>query len=413
MVTKIKGDTTISEDSMFRLGWFSINGKKINVPLQTTDLNQTAKAPLLGMKKDLSEFNEIFRVYSKEKLNSMHSSGFAYRSEESKIKRIYSFGNSKSPTVLFTRYTSVEYPDEEQTKDWVNLIYTYSDVIAVPVFSDIFTREISFTPKSGKNKGITRKKVVKDQPTTEEFESYKNYLDLFIQTIRRRNGKPILGSIPSFLPVAKIRDLIRFYIEHHVDSFYIDFNTRMFGGVDSQFTNIQQELEELGHEYEKTFLFSLNAGAGRFSGDTQIIGAKDILTSGIGVDAIGKLHIGGGDNSPIDPVVKMKALNNRLRLFNKKDYGYYRVKNLEKSFDFPKDTIFSEKKVTSIGSEKDLIYAKLFNMEQLTMESKNLRHYIEEKFKPLTLIKKEKKRVDGMDIQQLETFKQHFSSWRK
>lgn len=411
MVNKITGDTTLSEDSLFKLGYFKINGKKINVPLHVIDLNQIQKSNLNIAKEDV-DFNEIFRTYDDSKIRNIHTDGLEYRKEETSIKRIWETANKDKPICIFYRYTGQRYLTEEEIKDIINLYYTYSDLLTIPALPNIFDKKIKKIISKGKRKGQVEEKIDKN-PTEEEFNEYLDFLDLYISLIRKRNNKDILGILPLVFAPSKIRVLINFYVERNVNHFYFDFNTRMYQGIDSHFFNFQTELEQMGHEFEKTFIYSLNGSSGKFTKNENVIGAKDILTSGIGIDAVGKLHLGGGSKKPpvTDPRVKMKLLQNKVRLFNKSDYGYYKLGD-KIPFEI-KDTCLNPESITNVKADKDLLFSKIFNMEQLSKESKHLQEYISENQKPLGKIGSDKGKVDPKDLKKLKSFREKYSKFHR
>ncbi len=411
MANRITGDTTLSEDSLFKLGFFNIAGKRIDVPMHVIDLSQIQKARQQLAKEDMV-FGEIFRTYDENKIKRIHSDGTEYRLEENAIKRLWNLSNKDKPVCIFYRYTGKKYLSEDEIKDIVNLHYTYSDLLALPGLPEIFKKKITKTISRGPRKGLAVEDTT-NNPSDEEFQEYLNFLDLYIQVIRKRNNKDILGILPLILAPSKIRSLIKFYIERKIYHFYFDFNARMYQGIDSHFTNFQIELEEHGQEFEKTFIYSINGSAGKFTKDEQIMGAKDILTSGVGIDSVGKLHVGGGGKNEkiIDPRVKMKMLQNRVRLFNKTDYGYYKLSG-KMPFKVDKTSISADKLI-NVKSDKDLIYSKLFNAEQLSKESRKLQEYIAEKNQPLEKISSNKSKVDQRDIKTLRRFRDKYSKIHK
>ena len=100
-------------------------------------------------------------------------------------------------------------------------------------------------------------------------------------------------------------------------------------------------------------------------------------------------------------MIKLNPLN-KFRLFNKKDYGYWKAVSAE---DLP--AIFPEDCRLPIedfkNSKKPFDLQKVFNAEQLALEAHNIRSVIkEESDKALTYVKK-KKYVEDSDIRLLET----------
>lgn len=407
MATKINGDTTVSEDSLFRLGKFTINSKRIDVPLQAIDLNKQVKS-MFKIPKEHTPICEIYRSFTPEKLERIQKDGIFQQLDEREIQRIKSSSlNHEAPSFLFTSFKANRFPNQKEVKDLINISYTHSDATPIPALPEVFKRKMTKTISRGARKGIAISEIKNDINDT-SFQSYLDFLSDYIDKINEWNHKDILGIVPPYFGSEHIRKLVDFYYGKGVHHFYFDCNTRMFTGMlNSQMVNFIRRLKEVGLEYEKTFIYSLNSSAGKFSKEDQVIGAKDILTSGAGMDVIGKLHIGGGkSNRKFDPRVGKKLIRNTFRLFNKDDYGYYKAHS-GLPFSYPKDSAIPEDKLMKVTSDADLVYEKIFNMEQLAIESQKLREYIEEKHKPLDRIKKEKKHVNDKDIKALRNFREN------
>ena len=92
----------------------------------------------------------------------------------------------------------------------------------------------------------------------------------------------------------------------------------------------------------------------------------------------------------------------------KEDYGYYKINSDHLPFQFPKDSSISYYDLKS-DKNKNGSLEKLFNMEQLSIETLNLREYISEKFKPLDFIQKNKQHVEEKDINKLKGFREKIS----
>jgi hypothetical protein len=121
----------------------------------------------------------------------------------------------------------------------------------------------------------------------------------------------------------------------------------------------------------------------------------------LGFDCLGERH------KPLKlPQEFFKKIGDRkeqkLRLFNKDDYGYYKLKDIQVSKIYPKDSkigleMFSSKKI----KKEDV--QKTFNIEQLGMESIRLRKKIKENTMKKYISKKSQ--VNKKDITQLEKIK--------
>ena len=208
------------------------------------------------------------------------------------------------------------------------------------------------------------------------------------------------------LGTQNIVKLMSFYYGKGISHFYFDLNTAGFNNLinGSLMHGILRELKRVGLEYQKTFFYSINGSSGRFSKGVSVIGNKDILTGGAGLDCTGRLHLGkGGPRKVLDPRVERMSKFNKIKLFNKNDYGYYRLESEKLPFKLPDD--FNIDKSLFANPDIGKKYSNFFNMHQLSIESQNLRDYIDENYKPLQKIEKEKSNVSKLDIKIIKKFR--------
>lgn len=401
MGNKIKGDTNVSEDSAFREGIFTINGKSLAVPLQALDLRKYSGSKISFVSEEIGVF-EISKTYDLNKLKKMKQFPEEEARDRNEIIRIKSSVSGDVPCFLFIRYFGTEYPDEDGIKKLIGISYTFSDATPLPVFPDIFREE----KISRKSNGQVIKEF-KPNITEDKFKKYLSFLEKYISLLNDLNHRDILGSIPINIGTSHIRELLKFYYEKGINHFYLDMNTATFNKLilgDIMYS-VLSEIKRLGLEYQKTFVYCINGSSGRFAKGSMVVGSKDILTGGAGVDCIGRLHIGGGGNgkkiTDLRVIEKMKL--NRIRLFNKEDYGYYRLETKSLPFQLPRDNIINKDLLLDLDKGKK--FSDIFNMQQLTIENKKIREEIIENFRPLSKIEKEKKNVSRLDLKSLQKFR--------
>ncbi len=401
MGTKIKGDTNVAEDSAFREGKFSINGKNINVPLQALDLKKYYETKVSFTDNDI-EICEIFKTYDSDKLKRMKQFPTEESKDRNELIRIKSSVKENIPCFLFLRYLGGEYPNEDQMKTLISISYSFSDATPLPILPDIFKEEQIREKSNGQVV-----KEIKPNITDEKFEDYVAFLDKYIELLNDLNHKDILGAIPTNMGTSRIRELLKFYYEKGIHHYFLDLNSGAFNQLimGNLMYSILSELKRLGLEYQKTFIYCINGSPGRFTKGNVVVGSKDILSGGAGIDCIGRLHLGGGGGKSkiTDPRVLEKLKLNRIRLFNKEDYGYYKLESKQLPFKLPKNSVVDVDSLLDLN--KGSKYASVFNMQQLAEESKNLRENIREKYVPLTRISKEKKQVSDKDIKMINKYR--------
>ncbi len=402
MGDKIKGDTNVSEDSAFRFGHFSIGGKKVTVPLQALDIKKYYESKIEFENTNI-EVCEAYRTYNKEKLKRFREIPEESAKEERSLN-LWKTAVNQDSTIkfLFIRFEGLEYPNEEEMKALINLSYSFSDATPLPSFPDIFKERVSRVKRNGQTT-VENKIVVTEDKLKKHFEHLTKYIDL----LNNWNHKEILGIIPVNIGVQNLVKLIAFYYNKNITHFYLDLNGAGFDRLigTALMYGILSEIKRLGLEYQKTFFYSINNSPGRFKKGAAIIGSKDILTGGAGLDCVGRMHIkaGGGDKKITDPRVQEKLKLNRIRLFNKQDYGYYKLESRSIPFNLPEDNIINKDLLSDPNKGKK--FGDIFNMHQLAIENKNLREYIKENQKPLSKIRKEKTKASKIDLNLIQRFK--------
>ncbi|MBR9679088.1 MAG: hypothetical protein GON13_02365 [Nanoarchaeota archaeon] len=402
MGAKINGETTVSEDSAFRLGHFDINGKRLNVPLQALDIRKyyDSKIDFGDLKVGVSE---AFVKYNKKKLEKFREFPDLDRKEDAKIKLWKDAADKVSSSrFLFTRFEGPKYPTIDEMKTLITKSHSFSDATPLPALPDVFKELVTRTKRNGQVVQESKIRI-----TDEKFKKHKSFLDTYIQLLEGWNHKDILGWLPTNWSTRNIAELIDYYYSKGINHFYLDLGTATFKSLIGSplMTGIVMELNEIGLEYQKTFLYSINSSPGRFTANTGVIGSKDILMGGAGIDTIGRNHLAFGSNrqGKPDPRIFEKLKFNKIRLFNKSDYGYYRLNSKKLPFKLPDDSILDEKILTDINKGK--AFSQIFNMQQLVIENQNIQTYIKENNEPLKIIEKEKNKAEKEDIKAIKDFR--------
>ena len=371
--TKVK---TIESDSS---SFYRVQRVKFNSDKSVTTPTKTIPLDKLKLKQPLNEkalqINEIFRRFNADSIKKNNEDGHKYGELESWFKTQKKKAKEDTVTISFVDFDEPRLPTEEEIEFMTDLSYCYSDITPIPTINQMNQKKVSIA-----------------------FDDYLKYLKRGIGVIERLNKKPIMGVIPKIAP-KNINALIGFYKDRGINSFAFDFGGSNPISQSSKLFKVIKALKKL-KILETSYVHGHNVGV-RVNKATDVIPARDILGFGIGLSSLGEKRVPFRPNPAFISMIKLNPLN-KFRLFNKKDYGYWKAVSAE---DLP--AIFPEDCRLPIedfkNSKKPFDLQKVFNAEQLALEAHNIRSVIkEESDKALTYVKK-KKYVEDSDIRLLET----------
>ena len=149
-----------------------------------------------------------------------------------------------------------------------------------------------------------------------------------------------MGIIHAF-SYPNVERLLKLYANEGINAFCIDFDGCTPMGRKSVLAQCQRSL---GDKAETSFFYGINVNQGRFIHQKTAIDAKDILVFGFGIDAMGRRH-----RPPHFPSREQQAKlgskwkpldrkENKVRLFIKTEYGYYKVQNANSIKNYPLDS---------------------------------------------------------------------------
>jgi len=206
----------------------------------------------------------------------------------------------------------------------------------------------------------------------------------------------IMGYIP-YVATSELREIGQFYFENGIYLFTMDF----YGSYPMDSYISVNEVRKLAKAIEKeysqtTFLHAFNVPLSRAQPQTNVASAKDILTLASGFDSFGTSHKKEPKPVAVIEKIKQKMEEKRrvyaqtktsfmplFRLFNRKDYGYYRsdAKDVNKILkeDVNTSVNLSELYDTSLSDAKLKDLRKGFNVERQALETLDIRVSIEEK----------------------------------
>lgn len=199
-------------------------------------------------------------------------------------------------------------------------------------------------------------------------------------------------------------DLVDFYVKNEVNAFFVDFECHNPITYKQPLLTCFRTLNE-NDMLDNSFIYAHNVSSGRFIKGRNVVNAKDVLSFGFGFDAVGRRH--RGLTPPKEGWPKLDTLPNKLRLFNKNDYGYYKILNVNEIRGmYPVDSSIPVGVFTKNFSIKSSIIQrceKLFNIEQMGLEAFRLRQIIKD-FEPKEYLNN-KPYVKKQDIKHIKRFR--------
>lgn len=384
MEAKVRLDE-VDEESLFRTQDIKVSSSKsFKTPIKAIDLGRIKqKYPINSSGKGL---NEIFRRFSEEDIKNYNEDTLY----SDKLKAFFNYQRNKidtdsQVTATFLEFSENRMPTDEEIEFLVSTAYPNSDVVTIPI--------VAYINKIGKIKD----KAIRDKIV----ENYEEYLKKVIAEIEELNNKPIMGFIPEIAP-KKIADIIKIYQDNGIRLFAVDLNG---SNPISSCMRIFKVLKTLKKEkiLDESFIHGFNIG-NRVNKTDDILPARDILGFGLGLNSIGDKHkrqivtkyflefLESMKNSP----------KTTFRLFNKADYGYWKAITLQKlKEEYPKDTKINIEHFSDEKTDKSELQ-RLFNIEQLSIEAKNIREVIAEEPAKSMKYLKGKKEVLPDDISNIE-----------
>ena len=349
------------------------SSKSISTPTKTVPLDRLkVMHPLSDKARHL---NEIFKRFSGKQIkeanedsNKYHEAETWFNSQKNKIK-------PDTVTFCFLDFNEQRIPTEDEIEFLTDMAYCNSDITTIPTISHFND------PKQ----------------TQISYDDYITYLKKTIEVIDQLNKKSIMGLIPKLAP-KKVGDLIEFYNKKGINTFALDLDGSNPISSSMRIFKVLKTLNKM-KILDSCYIHGHNVGM-RVNKVAEVIPAKDVLGFGVGLNSLGEKRTVFKPNKAFLSYIKTNPLN-KFRLFNKKDYGYWKAisaSELEKVFPADSSIPISAFKHTNQYS----YIQKVFNSEQLALESHHIREVItEEPEKSLEYVKKKKNVVED-DIKILE-----------
>ncbi len=380
-----------NDETLYRSKLVSIGSKKITTPTMAIDHELLKKNEEIA--PATKGLNEVFcRLESSKKspLDGLISNEYAQASFNSRIEsQLKRTDPEKEMTLCFLEYAGKEkYPEGKAFEFILDTAHVYSDIVPLPLMPN-----------------LTRTKITSDT----DFQKYKIIMELAIEHLNSFNKKPIMGVIPR-LAYKFMTDLINFYIDKEINAFYIDFENKNPLTFKQNLLACFRTLNDK-EIFENCFIHAHNVTAGRLAKGANIVNAKDILSYGFGFDSMGRRH--RGLKPPKEGWKQFDKLPNRLRLFNKDEYAYYKILNTDEiKAMYPSDSSIQMDAFTKIFSVKNSNvkrFEKLFNLEQLGLEAFRLKNFLKDFHNPKDYLN-DKSHVKKQHIKEIKNFRDNVFS---
>lgn len=348
--------------------------------------------------------NEIYRILDEpEKTPKILASGrkaplripLSKLVEDAKKQEIFNtdiehqVGKLAGPSIFFMDYRGKRYPTEKERNFMLHTEHTFSDIPCLPVTPFIANSIID---------------------GSRSFDDYLLFIKDSIEWLTKFRKKPIMGIVVNF-GYSKLEELIKLYVDQGINAFCIDFDCHTPVSHRSAIAQCFRILDDY-KRLESSFFYAINVNQGRFIHNKPVVNAKDVLSFGFGLDAMGKRHRVKFPSQEMRNKLgaKWKTFDrkeNKARLFIKNEYGYYKIQNVKEIKEYPIDSnipIAAFSNCASLESPEVKHCEKIFNMEQLGLEAFVLRQIIE-KENPVKYLE-QKVHVDAKDVEQIKAFKE-------
>lgn len=339
---------TISNDngrSLYRTQKIKINGKVITTPLRALDPSKFDSNVVLN--KKAFGLNEIYKNLNSDKLKTLQNDVGELESLERELSNLEKRTPQSDLNVCFLKFSSKKpnsFPLKEDVGTLTDIAHTYSDITPIP--------------------------IIDAKIDDSNFSRYLNYVKNCYNTIEELNTKPIMGMLPR-LTFAQYRKILDFYLDKQITAFCFDYDGRIPSRL--MLRQISRYLESKNIR-DNVLIYGINARPGSGLKNSNVIPSKDFLVYGYGVDVLGESH--ARIKLPVAFYEELRRATtqqqiNKKRIFIKSDYGYYKINTKDDiSSLYPKNTRI---KLDDILDDPRRKLQKLFNMEQQSIESGELR----------------------------------------
>lgn len=364
MTKKVEVFSEKDPDSLYHKREIRVGKIKIETPIKAIDLSKVIKYRLPDKIRGLNYiYRKIGDIQRKGqtwidniKYNPKKEGVFTYKNNT-----LLNKSNENDINLFFLEYEGLNYPTDEDLRVITNKIHKNSTITPLPIISDL------------------RKRI--NEGKQNAFQKYMGFVDECFNEISNLNYNPIMGMVPILTPTYTEK-LVDYYLDKGVNAFCVDFDGRTPSSTSDNITAMLKIIKNYDGDLDDIFITSINLSVGRAGKKADVIFAKDILSYGYGIDSFGekhkKLSFKPKPPKPQSSSIIEEQEINKLRLFNKEDYGYYKLGASALEKIYPKDSIIPLDilKNSFMKSKKDTELQNIFNIEQQGLEALNIRELI-------------------------------------
>lgn len=374
-------DFEVADDLFLKKQTVNIEGKIFQTPIKTIDASKLHLD--IQLVEEVKGLNEICKFFDDKRLREYVTGEKNEYLINMELDRTTRKTNPEEAIICFVGYEGIKFPDENGINFLMNLAHVFSDATPLPLMPKLFKND--------------------ERDFDVKLNDYKNFMKKCIESINRFNNKPILGVIPATIPFSYVVDLVDFYYDNDIEAFIYDFEGKVSAGMRTKIREMMIAIKNRG-SLEKTFLYPINVNNGKILKDAPVVRARDILTFGLGFDALGDQHIRRA--LPPDVAIKIreriKTSGPLIRLFNSKDYGYYKTSDLSILEDiYPEEETSIPFNNFEVFNTKARHSQTLFNSERIGLESLKYQRLIEEEANRTSNYFRTKRYVREEDIRDL------------
>lgn len=371
MSNKIKTSYVSDPATGLRIGTIRLGHKKIETPIKA--LQPSKFKPNIHLNSKIKGLNEIYRTFPSVNLHAKKSGRITKYAIESyrrpggkrdelngQFQRQLNKVSRDEITICFTGYEGDSYPSSEELRFLANRSQYYSsDILPLPVFPQI-TKYVDL----------------------DSLPEYLSFLDtVVIEEYKKLNYMPLMGIVPIKLGPLIVEEIVKVLINNDISAFCVDFGGSTITSKYPDVIDFYKSLLDYGL-LESSLIYSINASGGRTAHRKQVVEAKDIISFGYGFDVLGRPQA-----APIPSKVResmVLSVDQKLRLFNKSDYGYYKVIGSDIKKVYPEDSSIRLEDLFNVQVRRpesgaaylDTSLSSLFNMEQQGLEALHLRQVV-------------------------------------
>ncbi len=374
---KVKVEAEDENYSMMRKLSLSTNSASIQTPIRAFHLRQdTASESRLIQNAKVRGMNEIYHELTKQKIEDIDSDVDKLNEWGKKLRYIFTMPKIKDELNLL--YFTYENKDKKTNKP--NSLPTDTEIEYLCNIVTHPASEVIIPP------------MIPNISGTEYLKFLKKFFG-FLKSYGKK--QEIMGNIP-MVATSELREINQFYFENGVNLFSIDFDGKYPMDAYLLVNEVRRLTSVIKKEYrDETYLHAFNVPMPKAQPTTDIAPAKDILTFVSGFDSYGTNH--KRENMPPETIEKINKKTEQkkleaermktkyihpFRLFNRKDYGYYKndATRLEVIFKDTQDHVIKLSDLTSpdYNEAKLKRLRRAFNVEKQALEALEYRTHIEE-----------------------------------